>query len=513
VVLLESTWKGNRRPYHKQKLALVLANMRHFALEQADRGVAVRYEVTDAPYSHALRGIASEAGGLTAMEPAERELRADLAPLVAEGLLSLVPHEGWLTRADQFVESTAGRPHLRMDAFYRCVRRDTGLLMDGAKPVGGKYSFDPQNRRPWRGEPPAPNPPRFPRDAIKEEVVDLIGRAFADHPGDLDLDTLPGTEADADALWAWAKDACLEHFGPFEDAMSSASTGLFHTRISALLNLHRLLPQRVVRDVVALDLPLPSQEGFLRQVLGWREYMRHVHRHTDGFRSVGGAPGPYRGTPGDGGFGQWRGRPWHPQPGGDAGDAGGAAPSVLGAKASVPAAFWGEPSGLNCLDRVVRSVWDEGYGHHITRLMVLANIATLLDVSPRELTDWFWAAYADAFEWVVEPNVLGMGTYGVGELMVTKPYVSGAAYIHRMGDFCGACAFDPRRTCPLTRLYWAFLDRHRASLQTNTRLRFPMKTLSRRPSAERRMDRRTFEWVSQSLSGAGSLAPEASPVP
>jgi deoxyribodipyrimidine photolyase-related protein len=184
-------------------------------------------------------------------------------------------------------------------------------------------------------------------------------------------------------------------------------------------------------------------------------------------------------------------------------------PSVLGASGPLPPVFWGSPSGLACLDRVVADVWAEGYSHHITRLMVLANLATLLDVSPRELTDWFWVAYADAYDWVVEPNVLGMGTYAVGDLMTTKPYVSGAAYIARMSDYCESCAFDPATTCPITRLYWAFLARHEVRLRDNPRLRLPLQALRKRPAARREEDARTFQQVRSALGAGRTLSPQA----
>jgi deoxyribodipyrimidine photolyase-related protein len=268
--------------------------------------------------------------------------------------------------------------------------------------------------------------------------------------------------------------------------MSSRSSGLFHTRISALLNVHRLLPSRVVADVAGMTLPLASQEGFLRQILGWREFVRHVHLATDGFRNLRGAP-PIAARPEDGG----------------------ATPSVLGASEPLPPVFWGTLSGLACLDRVVADVWAEGYSHHITRLMVLGNLATLLDVSPRELTDWFWVAYADAYDWVVEPNVLGMGTYAVGDLMTTKPYVSGAAYIARMSDYCESCAFDPTTTCPITRLYWAFLARHEMRLRDNPRIRLPLQALRKRPTATRKEDAQTFQRVRSALGAGRTLAPQA----
>ena len=511
IVLLESPWKAARRPYHRQKLALVLANQRHFALEQARRGVAVRYAVHDGPYREALRPLADELGPLQVMDPAERELRADLAPLIDEGLLEVVEHEGWLTTTEQFLDAVGEEPPWRMDSFYRRVRQDSGLLMEDGKPQGGKYSFDAENRRRWPGEPPAPEPPVFRPDEVTREVGRLIERRFDRHPGRLDLEALPATADDARRLWTWARRECLEQFGPYEDAMSSESSGLFHTRVSPLLNLHRLLPRRVVRDVARANAPLASREGFIRQVIGWREFVRHVHRQTDGFRSLPGRAPVVRDRPGDGGWGRWSGDAWPPgdRSGNDseAGPDGGASPSHLGARAALPPAFWGRPSGLACLDTVVADVWREGWSHHITRLMILANVATLLDVRPRELTDWFWAAYVDAYDWVVEPNVLGMGSFAVGELMTTKPYVSGAAYIHKMSDYCAGCRFDPNDDCPLRRLYWAFLDRHRETLAGNPRLNMPLASLRKRPAAERRRDAETLDRARRRLREGRQLSP------
>ncbi len=507
IVLIENAWKGDRRPYHKQKLALVLANQRHFALEQAARGVAVRYISTYGRYRDALHPLASELGMLQAMEPAERELRADLEPLVESGALKLVAHDGWLTTAQQFQASQAkGAPPWRMDAFYRHVRRASGILMQDGKPVGGKYSLDAENREPWHGEPAAPTPPSFPVDEIKQEVGDLIRQRFDRHPGDLDLPALPATAADAESLWHWARTHCLTEFGPYEDAMSARSAGLFHTRASALLNLHRLLPERVVQDALHSEAPLNSVEGFVRQVLGWREFVRHVHRATDGFRSLpDGAPKLAK-QPGDGGFRAWSGEAW-PASEGVAGLDGGAAPNALGSTRSLPAAFWGVRSGLRCVDHVVSEVWTSAYSHHITRLMVLANIGTLLDVTPRELTDWFWVAYSDAYDWVVEPNVLGMGAFALGDLMTTKPYVSGAAYINRMSDYCDECAFDPKRNCPITHLYWAFLDRHRETLGQIPRLRLPLASLAKRAPERRRHDQAVYRWVQETLAAGATLGP------
>ena len=505
IVMVESRWKASRRPYHRQKLGWVLSNGRHFALEQAARGVAVRFVTTEAPYRVALEPIAKELGPLRMMRPAERELRADVQGLIDTGALEEVPHEGWLTTTEQFGESQAHGPPWKMDAFYRHVRRQRGVLMEGAKPLGGKFSFDAENRRAWHGTPPAPAPPRFPVDPVKAEVAELIETRLADHPGVLDPEAIASTSADVERLWHWAREHALPCFGPFEDAMSVRSRTLFHTLISPLLNLQRLLPAQVVSDVVALDLSLPSKEGFVRQVLGWREFVRHVHEASDGFRASP-AGAPVRSTPGDGGYGRWRGTGWVTHT--TAGDPdGGAAPSVLDAHAPVPPAFWGAESGLACLDGVVQDVWNHGYGHHITRLMILSNLATLLDLEPRDVADWFWAAYVDAYDWVVEPNVLAMGTFGTGELATTKPYVSGAAYIDRMSDYCAGCRFDPKANCPVTPLYWAFLNRHREQLASVSRMRLPLASAARRSEAKRSEDERTFERVSRTLAAGERLDP------
>ena len=477
IVLVETLWKPRQRPYHKQKLALVLASLRHFALEQAHRGVAVRHVAGDTCYADLLRPLVRELGSLRMMEAAEYELREDLAPLIESGAIEVLPNETWMTTRAHFDEAFAGGRQWRMDGFYRRVRRETGILMEDGRPMGGKLSFDADNRKRWTGDPPAPDLPIFPVDAIKREVVELVESSFDHHPGRLDPSQLPATREDAESLWRWALERCLPHFGPYEDAMSVASRNLFHTRVSALLNNGRLLARRLVEDVAAQAIPLASKEGFIRQVMGWREFMHHVHACTDGFRSL----------------------PSHGHP------------NALGAREPLPPAFWGKASGLACLDTVVDDVWETGYGHHITRLMVLSNLATLLSVDPRELTDWFWVAYVDAYDWVVEPNVLGMGTYALGELFVTKPYVSGAAYIHKMSDYCDHCAFSPKRDCPITALYWDFLERSQKSLAGNPRMAMPLRSLARRSETRRREDRAVRRWVQDTLSDGRRLEPEGRP--
>ena len=233
-----------------------------------------------------------ELGALRVMVPAERELRADLRGLANQGSLQFLPHEGWLSTAEQFRESDPKAPPWKMDTFYRLIRRTTGILMEGEKPVGGKYSFDKENRLPWHGRPSAPNPPLFPGDPIKEEVGGTHPEGFPPSSRPAGPGCAARHQKDAEKLWSRAKAECLPLFGPYEDAMSHESRGLFHTRVSSLLNIHRLLPSRLISDVIGMNLPLGSREGFIRQILGWREFVHHVHESTDGFRNLPGGKTP-----------------------------------------------------------------------------------------------------------------------------------------------------------------------------------------------------------------------------
>jgi deoxyribodipyrimidine photolyase-related protein len=477
IVIVESTAKALRRPYHKKKLVVLISNMRQFALEQAARGVSVLYHFSDESHGQALLSLQRQAGlpALTVMQPAERELRVDLAQAVAQGLaLNFVADTTWASQPEDFLavfgKYKAGKSYV-MDRFYRRMRQQTGVLMDGGKPVGGKFSFDAENRLPYRNQVPVPRPPRFAPDATTAEVIAMVAERYPQHFGNIENFDLPCTQQQADEAWRFALKHLLPHFGPYEDAMRDDQLQLFHSKTSVLLNLGRLLPLDLIGDVAkaanAGDIPMASAEGFIRQLLGWREFMRHLHEQTDGYRLPTGSAAEKSGN-----------------------DLyAGANPSALGAALPLPAAYWGVKSGLHCLDTCVQQVIDEGWTHHIPRLMVLSNLATLCGFSPRELTDWFWFGYIDAYDWVVEPNVLGMATYADGGLTATKPYVSGAAYINRMSNFCGHCQYDPKQSvgddsCPFTALYWTFLERNEAVLGTNFRMQMPYTTLHQKKPEE-----------------------------
>ncbi|NYF90529.1 cryptochrome/photolyase family protein [Tunturiibacter empetritectus] len=501
IVIVESTAKALRRPYHKKKLAVLISNMRHFALEQRAKGVSVLYHLSPHSHGQALLELQRKRHlpTLTCMTPAERELRLDLATASQQGLqLQLVEDTTWASTTQDFLNTYGPYQHGKsyvMDRFYRRMREQTGILMQNAKPVGGQFSYDAANRSPYKNEVPIPTPPAFPPDAITREVIALIESTYSHHFGTTENFDLPCTQSDCDLFWRFFLDHLLPNFGRFEDAMRDDHLQLFHSKTSVLLNLGRLLALDLIRDVAdraaTEAVPLASAEGFIRQLLGWREFMRHLHEQTDGYRLIAdhvpqeSRPRPQEPSPNQTPTAAKAYQPTEPSTDPYAG----ATPSALHASLPLPAVYWGVKSGLHCMDTVVAQVISEGWSHHITRLMVLSNLATLCGFSPRELTDWFWFAYIDAYDWVVEPNVLGMATYADGGLTATKPYVSGAAYINRMSNFCGHCQYDPKKStgegsCPFTSLYWTFLERNQSTLSKNFRLQMPYTTLRKKSPAE-----------------------------
>ena len=450
VIYIETAAKPARRPYHAQKLVLLIAALRHDALARGRAGHPVSHHVSNQWYDGALEEVRVRHGldVVETLAPAEAEVREalDRLPWVRQH-----PNSLFVTDAAFYRRVFAGAATRRLESFYRAARRATGLLMDGAAPAGGRWNLDADNRRTWRGEPAVPPLPRFPPDAITAEVMTLVRdrypRAFGAVGGFAWPVTAAAAEQAADAFFATQ----LAAFGPFEDAMADHEPVLFHSRLSASINLGHLDPLALCRRAEAAwrrgEVPLASAEGFIRQIVGWREFVRHVF---DEYRAV------YTGGT-----------------------------NALDARLPLPAWYWGEPSGLRCLDRTVRTVIDSGYSHHITRLMVLSNLATLLGVDPHALNAWFWTAYVDAYDWVVTPNVVGMGTYADGGLCASKPYVSSGKYLQRMGpSLCAACRYDPAATtgataCPFNHLYWDFLERHRDRLSANARMAVPLAALRR----------------------------------
>ena len=465
LVFIETSWKANRIPYHKQKLALLLSNQRHFALEMQALGHPIKYLFSDKDYAEVLNQFFDQHGPFSATMPAELTLRRSLEPLEASGALTYQEHKGWLTTREDFLSSVGDKPPWRMDKFYRNIRKSRSILLDeNAKPLGGSWSLDDQNRLPWDGAVELPKAPVFSPDEVTKEVIAMIEEKFSHHPGNIVATNLPASKKEAEHLWNWAKSTVMHWFGPYEDAMTLQHKTLFHTTFSSLLNLNRLLPITLLSETLELDIPLNSKEGFVRQIIGWREFVHHVHEVTNGFEVESESTHSRSGA-------GWEGD-WTPSR---------VTPNVLEQTVGLPPTYWGEKSGMLCLDNAVSDVVDTGYTHHIPRLMVLANIGNLLGINPRELTDWFWAMFTDAYDWVVEPNVLAMGTYAVGDVMTTKPYISGTPYIKKMGDSCSDCSLHFKKSCPLSDMYWNFLEENQKHFSNNHRMSMPMRALAKRP--------------------------------
>lgn len=489
LVFVETSWKANRIPYHKQKLALLLSNQRHFALEMQALGHPIKYLFSDKDYAEVLNLFFNQYGPFSATMPAELTLRRSLETLEVSGALTYQEHKGWLTTREDFLSSVGSKPPWRMDKFYRNIRKSRSILLDeNAKPLGGSWSLDDQNRLPWDGAVELPSAPVFNPDEVTKEVIAMIEEKFSHHPGEIVSTNLPASKKEAEHLWNWAKSTVMHWFGPYEDAMTLQHKTLFHTTFSSLLNLNRLLPTHLLSDTLELDIPLNSKEGFVRQIIGWREFVHHVHEVTNGFEVESQS---IKSRSGAGWEGDWASSR--------------TTPNVLEQTIGLPPAYWGEKSGMLCLDNAVSDVVETGYTHHIPRLMVLANIGNLLGINPRELTDWFWAMFTDAYDWVVEPNVLAMGTYAVGDVMTTKPYISGTPYIKKMGDYCGDCSLHFKKSCPLSDMYWNFLEENQEHFSNNHRMSMPMRALAKRQQETKDKSKAVTAYVRKQLSQGQKL--------
>lgn len=476
---------------HPARIALFLAAMRHFRDGLRARGWTVHYrELEDVPNAGSLAGELAAAqdrlrpARWIGVEPGEWRVQEALTAAARKAgvAFEIRPDRHFLCSRAEFAAHAKGRRQLRMEFFYRELRRRTGVLMDGDQPVGGAWNFDAENRESFGREGPdaGPEPVGFAPDPLTREVLALVRRRFADHPGRLEHFDWPVTRAQAQAALRDFIEHRLPHFGKFQDAMWSsgtpagetpilAGTGLgsagaasrrrdaflFHSRLSAALNLKLLDPREVI--AAAEDAwrrgraPLAAVEGFIRQILGWREYVRGFYwQFMPGYRDL----------------------------------------NALEATAPLPVFYWTGQTEMKCLREVIGQTLAFGYAHHIQRLMVTGLYALLLGVRPQAVHEWYLAVYVDAVEWVELPNTLGMSQHGDGGRMASKPYVASGKYIQRMSNYCAGCRFDPGKStganaCPFTTLYWDFLLRHEAFLARNPRMTMQLKNLARLDVATR----------------------------
>lgn len=445
VVFVESRAKGRALPYHRKKLVLVLSAMHHLARELEDDGYDVRV-VNAASTVDGLRQHVAAHGSTAvhALRPREWGLERALAEADLGVPLHLHDDGGegghfLLTREEAAAwcrDQTT--KHLRMDGFYRWIRGRFGWLMDGDAPVGGRWSFDADNRKPAKGAEPPAVPDHTP-DALTREIMARVA-TWPDHWGEVDGFCWPVTRQGALDELEHFLDHRVASFGDHQDAMLDDAPWMWHARLSTSMNLGLLHPADVVDRLLARfeagEVPINAAEGLLRQIVGWREFMRAVY--------------------------------WHRMPG--LRDA-----NLLGADRPLPAFYW-DPSrtAMRCVQQAVQPVLDHGYAHHIQRLMVLGNLAMLIGVDPKAISHWFWAGFVDAYEWVELPNVVGMAVYA-DDTFTTKPYAASGNYVHKMSDHCRGCRYDVKQrhgpdACPLNPLFWHFMERHRDRFRKNPRI-------------------------------------------
>ncbi len=445
VVMAEVAEETSYVKHHPKKIALIFATMRKFAARLREDGWDVRYaQLDDTQNAGSIVGEllrrAEETGASEVLvtEPGEWRLIDKLkhAPIKTH----ILPDDRFIASHQEFEDWAQGRKQLRMEYFYREMRRKTGLLMQGADPVEGKWNFDHDNRKPAPDEVDFKGPMEFQPDETVEEVLDLVEARFDGHFGQLRPFWFATTEGEARRALAHFISNALPKFGDYQDAMLAENRFLYHAVISAYINIGLLDPLEVCEKVAAAyaagDVPINAAEGFIRQIIGWREYMRGIY-------FLEGPDYPAR--------------------------------NELGHDRDLPDLFWGAETQMQCLSKAVAQTRDEAYAHHIQRLMVTGNFALLAGIDPGQVHEWYLAVYMDAFEWVEAPNTVGMSQFADGGIIASKPYVSSGAYINRMSDYCKGCAYSVSKktgegACPFNLLYWHFLDRHRDRFKSNARM-------------------------------------------
>lgn len=463
VLLAEVAEEAGYVRHNRHKIVLLFSAMRHFRDRLLAAGYRVIYFTLDDQLASLEQAVAEARAGTGAAAvrccaPGEYRL-AEAFRAWPERLgvpVAVFEDDRFLASREDFEAWASGRRQLRMEYFYREMRRRYRLLLtaDG-EPEGGQWNYDAENRSGWRGDEPLPPRPDVEPDAITRQVIELVERAFPDNPGDLSRFRLAVTAEDAEAQFDWFLVHALDRFGTYQDALAEESPWLFHALLSMYLNCGLLAPLALCRAVEARwragHCSLAAAEGFIRQVLGWREFVRGVY---------------------------WLQMPAY------------AERNALAARRPLPGWFWNAETDLRCLQQALAQTLELGYAHHIQRLMVIGNFALLAGLEVRAVCDWYLAVYVDAYEWVELPNTLGMALHGDGGIMASKPYAASGNYIHRQGNHCARCRYDVKQitgegACPFNALYWRFVDRHAEYLRRNARMGLMVGSWRKRERGER----------------------------
>ena len=451
VIFIESLDYVRQRRYHAQKLVLVWSAMRHFAEELRTEGWPVNYCVTDAFQAPLSAWIEEhQITQLWIMTPTDLPFQKLIENLVLPCKIELIANNHFLWSKEDFEAWATNRKRLLLEDFYREGRKRFQILMDGQKPVGGQWNFDKDNRKPPKKLPKTPNSLEFLPDQITESVLAQVQTLQTLTYGKLQPFRWAVTRSQALQVLEYFIRENLGYFGTYQDAMVTNEFTLWHSLISPYLNLGLLTPKEIIDRVESAyfeqDIPLNNVEGFIRQILGWREYMQGLYHFLGEDYSQ---------------------HNWfcHDH--------------------ELPDFYWdGTKTEMNCLHQVLKQVEETGYAHHIQRLMILSNFALIMGVAPQAIEAWFHGAFIDAYDWVMQTNVLGMGQFADGGILASKPYASSANYIHKMSDYCGNCVYNQsdrvgEKACPFNYFYWDFLNRHYDKLKTSGRMNLMLGNLKR----------------------------------
>lgn len=457
LIFVESLAYATSIPHHKQKLVYILSAQRHFAINCYQKSFLIVNLFTEGTYADALEEFLTSYPNieLTYMQPSEWNTRSQMAKLANTfgKRIQVLPNQFFIADAEKFKPKI--QKGYRLETFYRELRKQTGYLMQEGKPIGGNWNYDKENRKSLPKQITIPEIPEIKTDPITQEVIELVQNYLPNTFGRLDKFIYAVTRDRALELAQLFVETRLSRFGAYEDAIKVGEPFLFHSVLSIYLNNGLLLPWEICEMAIAAYeqelAPLNSVEGFIRQIIGWREYIRvYYEAKMPDVRES----------------------------------------NYFGFDNHLPQLYWDANTDLLCLKDAITQVLNYGYSHHIQRLMVLSNFSNLTNTDPRHLNRWFWLAYVDAYEWVELPNVLGMSTFADGGILASKPYVSSGNYINKMSNCCSQCKYNVKEktgetACPFNYLYWNFIDKHRESFTENGRVSMMVTTYDKKTEKEK----------------------------